>query len=124
MQSDFHLTADAFRDALCKGLGRAVLHVRKHGCSGVEQHILDACLHDLAYDAQCEGNRAPWLYPILCLCKDKKPFRDAILESLQAATEHYDAGQLFALARFFAKEGDAAARSAIYEKFNRQRYWI
>ena len=59
------LSPDQFRDALRKGLGRALLHVREFGCNGLENAILEACEHSLDLDPQSEGTRGEWLYEIL-----------------------------------------------------------
>lgn len=44
------LTKNEFRDALRKGLGRVVIHVRNYGYKDMQDDILHACLHNLAYD--------------------------------------------------------------------------
>jgi len=55
------LTRDQFADALAKGHGRALVHVREHGLDGLEDLFLQACLRDQTYDSMCEGDRVPWL---------------------------------------------------------------
>src|SRR5262245_11468540 len=54
------LTRLLFASALQKGQGRALLHLRSTGLGDLEDLIIDVCLHDRAYDPQCEGNRTSW----------------------------------------------------------------
>ena len=37
------LTPEKFRDALQKGLGRAVMHVREHGAENMRERKLNIC---------------------------------------------------------------------------------
>ncbi len=55
------LSREEFEAALQRGHGRAFLHVRAYGLQNVADLLLDACLHDKAYDPQCEDSRAKWL---------------------------------------------------------------
>ena len=120
------LTREQFRDALRKGLGRAAIHVRLHGDEDVRDDLLEACLRDVAIDAQCEGNRGEWLYSIIELTKDVGFYRDPVLRALADLHPDRDttwtASQLFAIAANFAEDGYSEARQIIYEVFDRQLY--
>lgn len=59
------LTPPEFRIALWNGLGRTAMHLRAHGDAGVEEILLEALSEELAFDAQIEGSRAPWLRNLL-----------------------------------------------------------
>jgi len=56
---------DQQRDALQKGLGRAVQWATA-GMLAAEP-LLDACLHDQRFDRQCEDNRGQWLWKLISL---------------------------------------------------------
>lgn len=114
------LTPEEFRDALRKGLGRAVRHLEQYGASGLIDDILFATLHNLAYDPQMNGNRYNWILRLIELTGIEDFFRERILEALLRSREKYDLSLLFALASEFAEDGDEDARAAIYEKFERQ----
>jgi len=119
------LTQDEFRDALRKGMGRAVLHVREHGTAGVEEDILHACLNSLGYDPQCEGTRGEWLWEILGEADMKMTVRPKVLKALldqPADADTWTVAQLFTLVLLYAKDGDQEARRILYEKFDRQEY--
>ena len=55
------LGRDDFRLALRLGHGRAWLHAQEHGIADRIDDVVHACLHNLSYDAQCEGDRAEWM---------------------------------------------------------------
>lgn len=110
------LSLDQFRTALQKGQGRAWLHVREHGGQGeVRQEVLNACLHNLTYDPQCEGSRIEWLLSLADLTSVPHFYERRILEALSETKEFWDADQLVELAAAFARRGSDAARRALYE---------
>ncbi len=122
-----HLTVEKFRDALQKGLGRAVMHVREHGTEKVRNDILHACLHNIAYDHQCEESRANWLLEIINLTNDEEYYHQCILEAIPNSTDLWDTQQLVELATELARRGLEEARRAIYDKFALQEFdefWI
>ena len=59
------LDREQFRAASKKGHGRALMHVSRYGASGVEDVIVDACVHDKTFDPQCEWGRAEWMLRIV-----------------------------------------------------------
>ncbi|MEW5858458.1 MAG: hypothetical protein AB1861_13925 [Cyanobacteriota bacterium] len=116
------LIPEEFRDALQKGLGRAILYVREHGMEEVRDDILQACLHNFAYDPQCEKSRANWLLEIVSLTDDEEFYHQRILEALPNSTDFWDAHQLIELAAVLAQLGSKQARRAIYDKFDLQQF--
>lgn len=117
-----------FERAIRNGLGRAILWLREHPWQPHADAIAHACLHETSYDPQCEGGRAPYIYEIIQATQDREHFRDTIVSEMsrKQATD-WDAGHLYTLARYLAQDGDALARQAIYEKFERndveQHFW-
>lgn len=117
MKSRLPLTSDTFADALRKGLGRAVLHVREHGDADVEEQLLEAVTRNLAYDPQSEGTRADWLVDILDLLPDAGRYTKAVAPAFGRASEDdtsnpWDVAHLAHLLRVLAERGDAAAGEA------------
>lgn len=108
-----------FRDALAKGLGRAVVHVRRYSQRYVRAHLLYACLHDLSYDPQLEDSRAEWLMGLVDRTHDGEFYRKRILTALVKSRNNRHLDHLFTFAGLFAQRGDKQAREAIYEKFRR-----
>ena len=80
-----------------------------------EAVLLDACLHDLRYDGQCEKTRGTWLWRIIQALHAEARFRPAILEAMQHLTEVWTTQQLCQLAFHYASAGDEAFRSRLYQ---------
>ena len=121
-QPDMKLTRDEFRNALAKGQGRVVQHVRQSSADTVRDALLDACIHCRAYDTQCEGFRADWLFNMIELTGEPDHYRTKILEAIPASyggdTDYYDFWQLYYLLKEFAIRGDAECRMALYRAFD------
>jgi hypothetical protein len=103
----------AFRQALAEGRGTALMHVLVHGLAGVEQLVLAACLTEQAYDTQCEGHRASWLYRMFGEAPEYDLFSRRIIAELKNMSEDSSAEQLCELARMMAMDGDEEAKSAL-----------
>lgn len=119
-----YLTPDQFRVALEKGLGRAVLHIREHGAEGLRDHLLHACLHNVAHDTQLEGDRSGWLLSMIDITGEEAFYRERILEKIEVIDEVQEADrkQLLCFAREFAKRGHEKFRQSIYRIFDSQKY--
>src|SRR5262249_3227072 len=113
------MTRNEFVDALQKGQGRAVLQIKEHGVGHYEEELLNACLHNLVYDTQCEPARDDWLLSMIDLAANEGWYRDHIVAALNRATEARDISQLMHLAVHFARRGCADAREAIYARFDK-----
>ncbi|MGD9682350.1 MAG: hypothetical protein AB7W16_14280 [Candidatus Obscuribacterales bacterium] len=89
-----------FARALRHGLGAAYLHVKEYGDSGVEKHLLNACLKDLVYDGQIDSGRAGWLARMLDRTGRIEKYAEAIHAALTAESsgEEWDLEQLVQLA--------------------------
>lgn len=119
------LPQDIFADAIRKGLGRALLHVREYGSHGVAQDIIYACLNNLAYDAQCEETREEWLFGLLEASGLKDVARQDILKAIgkpETESTTWTMLQLVCLASEYARRGDQEAKEAIYHAFDRHRH--
>ncbi len=119
------LTQDQFRDALRKGFGRAVLHVREFGATGLEDDIAHACTTSLVYDAQLEGTRGEWLHEIVKSAGLVEMVAPLVVDKLRRSStpeEFWDVGQLCVLASMFAQDGHKDSRNALYDKFDRQEF--
>lgn len=104
---------------LSAGRGRPIIEMLRSGIAGRRDIVLDQCLHNRAYDRQCEGSRADYLYPLFRGSEAEPLFRTCILQALLDTTDFLDAEQLFDFAVIFARDGDSEARRTIYDKFRR-----
>ncbi len=104
---------DEQRDALQKGLGRAVQWA-KAGCLA-DEPLLNACLTEQRYDVQVEDSRTKWLWRMIEIIDAKDRFRVPILHALHDLAEERSAYQLCELACHYAQTEDEAFRTRLYE---------
>lgn len=100
------------RDALAKGLGRAV----GWSARGVLEDgpLLDACLRDKRFDRQIDERRSNWLWKIIASSGAERRILDSILEGFQqTATEDLD--QLCGLAVHYARQGASSFTRRLHE---------
>lgn len=119
MNDRFPDTPEELRQMLHKGMGRAVLFLLSQDLSQYREMILDACLRNYSYDRQCEESRAEYMYQLARAAGDDSFYRSRILDSLLAAPDDSDVGQLLDFAVLFAREDDETAKEAIYERLRR-----
>lgn len=110
-----------FERLLHIGLGRAILFAHKNDLAPYRDLILHACLCNTAYDPQCEGSRAAYMFDIIRLTDQEHFYREQILRALARSklSDNWNEHQLFDFARLFAQNGDTAARQLIYDTFVR-----
>lgn len=106
-----------FQHALKLGLGRAILHLREGDSYPYEELILDACLHNKAYDPQVEGSRARYMFDIMLSSGNAAFFADAVIRSLPKGPHDWDSSQRFGIARLLAQGRNSFAREAMYSAF-------
>jgi hypothetical protein len=107
-------TLDEQRDALQKGLGRAMLWATSGRLD--EQSVLAACLRDQRFDIQIEDSRANWLWQIMSILGAQGRFRVPILHALYDFSDVDSAEQLAELGHCYARAGD--------EEFGRRLWQI
>jgi hypothetical protein len=102
------------------GRGGALAIVKQHYTADLRPVILNACLDNLAYDRQVEGNRANYMLEIIDATNDVQFYRDGVLDALRTVTpdaDYYDIEQLYDLAVLFAERGDTEMREVIKKSF-------
>jgi hypothetical protein len=115
------LSRERFAASLRRGHGRALLHVRKFGLSDVADLVLEACLRNQTYDAQCEEPRAPWLFEMFRDAPEYPEFSKAICTELEADIDQTNILLLLCdLAALMAQNGDGDAHRALRARVLRQ----
>ena len=109
----FLLSRAEFSVALKHGRGSASMHILAHGLVGVEDLVLAACLEDQAYDRQCEGHRADWLFGMFKDASTYAHFSDAIVAALDRGDDACYITQVCELASLMGRNGDSAAAAAL-----------
>jgi hypothetical protein len=104
---------DQQRDALKKGLGRAMQWAMRRVLD--DDPLLEACLRDGRYDAQIDDTRGDWLWQMVRAVDAADRFRVPILHALYSLSDDRNANQLCELARCFAEAGDETFRRRLYE---------
>jgi hypothetical protein len=104
---------DQQRDALQKGLGRAMQWAMTRRLD--DEPLLAACLWDQRYDTQLEETRVIWLWEMVRAVDAVDRFRVPILHALYELSDDRSANQLCELARRYAEAGDEAFRNRLYE---------
>jgi hypothetical protein len=107
------LTEPEFARALKRGQGRALQYVREYGVEGVADHVLDACLKNLAYDPQCEDDRSEWLFQMFKGSVRYAWFAGEVRSALKRAEDGHDLNQLCNLAALMASRGDRQAAALL-----------
>lgn len=107
-----------FLNSLKRGTGEAYLISKSNPNIDFSNQIIKGALNIFAYDGQCEGNRAQYIFDIISTSKQKTKIRKAILRGLAIENdETWNLTHLFALTKLYADKGDIEARRAIYDRF-------
>lgn len=107
-----------FLNSIKRGTGEAYLLAKNNPDVDFSNEIIKAALKNYAYDGQCEGDRAEYVFAIISRSKQKEKIRKAVLAGLVAEQEEtWNLTHLFALTKLYAAQGDIEARAAIYDRF-------
>lgn len=114
------LDREAFDRAVRLGLGRAHLHVQRHGIGHLGELVLGACLRNDVYDRQCEAARAPYLLRLACSAGIEALLRTRLLESAPQADDG-NSGQIADFHIMLAKNGSMPSREWLYTRVEETR---
>lgn len=114
------MTQAQCKEALLRGQGRCLQAVQSNPARYAPV-VLWACRHECAFDAQCEGSRAWFVYQLIGCYEDKTPFLQAAMDALDHAKSN-GGWRIFYLAELlslFACDGESAAADALWRKYDR-----
>jgi hypothetical protein len=111
-------SVDEFRDAFHKGLGRAIRWVRANPAPYVDV-VVDACLHDRAYDAQIEDRTTTYVAEAVDAAGIFDRVADGLRLALETTTDRHDWAVVLTLAAWAAKRGRDDLHRALYDAFLR-----
>lgn len=103
-----------------QGLGRCVLALRNEkDITKYKNIVLWGCLHDLSFDAQCEGTRAAYVYELASYFHDDAYFVYPTVDAFFKVPRQNDRifTHLCELLMLFAESGNADAETALHEKY-------
>lgn len=105
---------------LAAGHGRSYQIIKKDP-EKYRHKVLELCTYDSSYDLQCEGTRAWFVYELISLYDDKKPFEGAALYSFNSEDIddcRHPFNHLCDLLTLFEDDGSERARDAILDKYH------
>ena len=114
------MTQAQCKKALLRGQGRCLQAVQA-APARYAPVVLWACRHEHAFDAQCEGSRAWFVYQLIGCYEDKTPFLQAAMDALDRAKPN-GGWRIFYLAELlscFACDGETAAADALWRAYDR-----
>lgn len=107
-----------FLNSLKRGTGEAYFIAKSNPNIDFSNQIIKGALNIFAYDGQCEGDRAQYIFDIISVSKRQTKIRKAILKGLaNKRDDTWNLTHLFALTKLYADKGDTEARQAIYDRF-------
>lgn len=111
------MTKSEFKQDLLRGLGRCVQAVQSEP-ERYRECVLWACSHEIAYDPQCEGSRAYYVYDMVACYPEREPFIAAAVEALgKAKAGSWKLSYLAELCGLFARDSSEAAEAALWAKY-------
>ena len=118
------MNREEFQNALRKGLGRAVQHVRNSLPETVRDDLAHACTHFLGMNRQEEsGGRAEWLFSMIEATGEPDFYRQKVIAALEQTPD--DGGddsetfnELYSLLTEFAVRGDAESLAVMRRRFD------
>lgn len=103
------MTVEAFKDAVAKGLGRAVLCLEANDPTPYTDAIVAACITCVQYDRSFEESRATYLMWLVDRAGLQERVLDEILSALPKTEERRDRSQMFELLAIYARRGQEQA---------------
>lgn len=108
-----------FKSLMLRGRGRAVIALRQ--AEDKEKYrdlVLWACRRNMAFDPQCEGTRARYVYDMVCCYEDRGPFLEAALGRFRSCRgRSWFFEHCCELIACFASGGDPRADLALRERY-------
>ncbi|MHA4846431.1 hypothetical protein ACX0G7_19795 [Flavitalea antarctica] len=109
-----------FLNSLKRGTGEANLIKQNNPNIDFSPLIIKGAITNYAYDQQSEGSRAGYIYQLIKKSKRKDNIITAVLTRLQVEkTDYWGLDQMCDLAVLFFKGGHAEAKTALYNRFEK-----
>lgn len=122
------VTPEEFEAAVRRGLGRAVLWLKRGEVIPDCDFLLSACTHNMAYYLQSAEDRALYMFDIIQATGEPEDYARAVERSLNEISDNEDdwweedersIGQMFGLLGLWAKNTDDSVRSSLYSFFDK-----
>jgi hypothetical protein len=114
------VSVEAFSQFLAKGLGRAHVILAAESSDSYGDALVEACLTDVAYDAQVEAPRAPYLHELVKLAELSERVAGSLVRSLDdGEADDHSIAQRWELAGLLARDGLPGVREKMYAGLRR-----
>lgn len=113
------LTKRQFDQALRKGHGRALMHVREYGIGDYREILAKHCQIDYQYWGFFSGNRPKWLARIVDASGELQYFWRQIEEQIPKCSDESNLNQMAFLAHWFINAGAIHLKPLLYENYER-----
>ena len=112
------MTKKEFRQFMLKGRGCCIQAVRRDP-ERYRSEVLWACRNEIAFDAQCEGSRAWYVYQMIDCFEDKTPFLHTLIAALDHSRSNYGwkVHYLGEMLVHFMLDGCTEAEEALWRKY-------
>lgn len=109
-----------FLNSLKRGTGEAYLILKSNPTIDFSDLIIIGATTNFAYDQQCEGSRANYIYRLIQKSKQKDKIVKAVLKKLEKRKkDYYGLEQMCDLAVRFYKSGNREAKTSLYNRFEK-----
>ena len=112
------MTKKEFRQFMLKGRGCCIQAVRRNP-ERYRSEVLWACRNEIAFEAQCEGSRAWYVYQMIDCFEDKTPFLHTLIAALDHSRSNYGwkVHYLGEMLVHFMLDGCTEAEEALWRKY-------
>lgn len=112
------MTKKEFRQSMLKGRGCCIQAVRRDP-ERYRSEVLWACRNEIAFDAQCEGSRAWYVYQMIDCYEDKTPFLNTLITALERSRSsgEWKTRYLGEVLVHFMLDGHKEAEEALWRKY-------
>lgn len=107
-----------FKEALLRGRGCCIQAARTEP-ERYRDIVLWACRRVVAFDTQCEGSKAWFVYQLISCYEDRGPFLETLLAELEKTKSNGSWKMLYLaeLLSHFASDGEKRAEAAIWRRY-------
>lgn len=107
-----------FFQSLKVGIGKAYLIQSENSGINFSKEIIKGAVRNYAYDQQCEGSRAKYIYKLIIQAANSEQIEKAVLKRLLIERDDwYNLDQMFDLAVLFHKNGNKKAKKVLEKRF-------
>lgn len=109
-----------WKQTLLRGQGRCIQAVRKEPAR-YERLVMWACSHEIAFDPQCEGSRAWFVYQLICCYPEPSLFLETVIQSIHHTPSNGSWKMLYLaeLLYLFSLDGYEKAKTALWDTYEK-----